>query len=303
MTTLNADALDVDFPLAFLILAHGSFGQLERLVRRLSPAGADTVVVHIDAKVPDDDFGRVRESLGRISPNVLFSERVRSDWGGFALVEAAGKLIDALERSGRSYRYASLLSGKDYPIKPVGALRSFLARHDRQEFIECFDFFLEPFFVRGIRSERVDYRWPFTVERFGAHVFKLWSMLQGLADVRRVPPRGMRLVAGSQWWTLSREALSEARRFMEDPQRDAFFRTTFVPDELVFSTALANSSLADRISGRNLRCITWLPSGTPRAFLPSDFARLAASDAFFARKVDATIAPDLIDKIDAELLV
>ena len=100
------------FPLAFILLAHDNWPHLQQLVKYFAADPADTLVIHIDGRVPNVVFERVKQQLGR--PNVLFSNRLKCHWGHFSLVEATLAGIQTLAASGRPFRYASLLSGVEH---------------------------------------------------------------------------------------------------------------------------------------------------------------------------------------------
>jgi hypothetical protein len=109
---------------------------------------------------------------------------------------------------------------------------------------------------------------------------------------------------GSQWWTLSREALKYIDRMRrEDRRLIGALGRSFIADEAFVQTILANSPFASKINQDDLRFAIWdrpkppYPATLTRADLPL----LAASDKHFARKFDFYDNPALADEIDATL--
>jgi hypothetical protein len=289
-----------DFPLAFLILAHDNWPHLERLVARLAADPDDTVVIHIDGRVPNVVFDRVRRRIGRA--NVRFCARVQCHWGHYSLVEAALIAMDSLAGSGRGYRYASLISGVDYPIKPIAAFRKFLARSQGQEFIEAYNMYFERWVHSGPYTERFEYTYPFPRFAYHRHLFRMWERFQAKRDIRRSMPRGFVPFSGSQWWTLTREGVDAVLAAVRDDALVRFYRKTLVPDEMMMQTILMNSERRSDVAHRNLRHIVWVGSGTPHTFIEADFEELAKADGFLARKITVSGSSALVRRIDAYLL-
>ena len=61
--------------------------------------------------------------------------RVRVHWGDYSVVEATLRLIREALRRPEGYDRLVLLSGADYPIRPLEDLRDHLAAHPEDEFI------------------------------------------------------------------------------------------------------------------------------------------------------------------------
>jgi hypothetical protein len=81
-----------------------------------------------------------------------------------------------------------------------------------------------------------------------------------------------------------------------------FFEHAFIPDELFFQTVLMNSAHAESIVDDNLRYIDWAAHPGPKILREEDLPRLLVSDKLFARKFDATVDADVLDRLDEHLL-
>ncbi len=275
---------------AYVILAHQLPEQLVRLVRRLNTPGA-LFLVHINRRSDDAVYRAAQAGLSDLD-NVVFLRRHKLYWGGFGHVRATLEGLDELHRRSAQFDYVALLTGQDYPIKPVSEIeraleqsggRSFMA-HDR----------LPGGLADGM--ERITY-WH--SRRIG--VPRGWHLR---LPIRRRFPQQMVPWGGSAYWWLSREAIEYVRRWIaEHPGSFRFFQHVDVPDEILFHTILLNSPLRDSIVNDELRHIDWTRQPKPAIFRADDLETLRRSPKLMARKFDTTVDAEILDLIDGELLV
>lgn len=268
-----------------LVLAHHLPEQLGRLVARVR-ADADLVVLHLDARA---DASAYLERAG--APDVLLQRRrLRTAWGSPAAVLAPLLGVEEALAAGAAPSHFTQLTGQDYPIKPGGALRRFLAGHEGRSFIRHVPL---PAPGPGNGLEAVERR----------HVRLPGGRSVALPGRRRVP-RGHVPHKGSTSWTLAREHAEWLLRLIrDDPRYLRFWNRTRSPDELFFPTALANSPHRDALASRNLHEIDWSAGGAhPATVTGAQLPRLRASPAFFTRKVDPRVDAAVLDAIDHELL-
>lgn len=276
--------------IAYVILAHQLPEQLVRLVRRLNTPGA-MFLVHIDRRADEAVDRTARAGLAELE-NVVFLRRHALYWGGFGHVRATIEGLDELYRRAAPFDYVALLTGQDYPIKPVSAIertleqpggKSFMA-HDR----------LPGGWVDGM--ERITH-WH--SRRIG--VPRGWHLRLPL---RRSLPLGLVPYGGSSYWWLSREAVDYVRRFLaEQPGFYRFFRHVDIPDEIIFHTILMNSPLRETIVNDELRYVDWTRQPLPAVFGAGDLELLRRSPKLLARKFDLRVDSEIFDLIDHELLV
>ena len=177
--------------------------------------------------------------------------------------------------------YAILLSGACLPCRPVATLERYLAENAGREFIESED---ETWVTGGWRDER----WRFW------HVFDhktqnlaehLSARLQTALGVRRRFPEGAEPRFGSQWWALSwpvcQAILADVRR---NPKRLGFFRTVWIPDEMVFQTYVHALVPKAAIAGFGLTHFQFTNLGKPVVFHDDHEAYVRSLERFFVRK-------------------
>lgn len=209
-----------------------------------------------------------------------------------------------------------LISGQDYPIKPVPEIEQALAAADVDAFIEtraCDG----PGPGVGIDefNRRYHFQWrrlPFGHSRL---VSAVASRLPAIL-VRELPtgtwigvrPRRspftpeLRCYTGCDWLTLSRTAVQAVDRFTRSrPDVLRYYRHTLIPTESFIQTILANDS-AVRTSGDCRRFLQFEPGAPgPRILGLQDLDVILSSTADFARKFDETVDVAVLDELDRRI--
>lgn len=271
---------------AFVVMAHTDPQMCHRLVSRLADHGQ--VHVNVNALVDPTPFAASLALSRPLEP----AARVR--WGAWSLVEAALRLAAQALRD-PSVEQVTWLSGQHYPLRhpaeivaapPVDRIRLWKA----------------PDASVG-KPE-----WRFRTRALGSlgpesRVGQLTS-----ATLRRVAPlryeRALgphQLYAGTAWWSLTRETLSEMLAWIdrEDAVR-RYFAKLVISDESVFHTAIGAvlTERAERagVQGVDPRELTqgattfvrWASNAHPEP-LDAESIRAAAREGWwFARKFDST---------------
>jgi hypothetical protein len=132
---------------------------------------------------------------------------------------------------------------------------------------------------------RVQYYW--LSEKVGSKIAGLIYLLQKGLGIKRKLLAGIELYGGSQWWTLSKEALQYiVKHGMTGSTYYKHFRHTLCPDEIYFQTLLLNSPLREKLVNDNLRYIDWNTGPQwPRMLDETDYEAIIASGKLFARKI------------------
>ncbi len=275
---------------AYLILAHTAPQQILRAIDRLRAPGA-IFVVHIDARADN----AVHTALaGR--PDVHLAPRARCYWGTYGIVQATLNCIRTLLALGQPFDYAILLSGQDYPIKPPAAIAGFLTEHHGTQFAEAFPLDQPNRWTgQGGPFQAIARVRQYTVT-FRSKTFHV--------PVQRRFYGGWKPYGGSQWWGLTREAILWLAEYLtHNPGLARYYRHTFIPDESMIQTMLANSPFAASLSAQPIHYIDWLRPNPkyPRTLDQEDFDRLQAAPELFARKLNQDQSRELLDRIDREL--
>lgn len=281
--------------LAYLILAHGNYRHLERLINAMDGEGAH-FFIHIDAKSPLPDFP--------VGDNVHFiPNRVKVTWANFSQVEATLKMMRAAQAVNPDYYL--LISGADYPIRPTQFLLDKL--NEGGQFIN---------FVKGPvlhKSPTRVTRYHFSVERRNPGILdKIWLLAEKVLArvyVRKFPFGEP--CYGSTWWALSRDCVHYILdKLDKNPAWLAFYRHTLAPDEGLFQTLISQSPFAGEVK-TNLTYTEWVEGEASPATLGHSHVDLYKKQTefegtygpytpFFARKFDDASA-DVIERIEGEL--
>ena len=262
--------------------------QVDRLVRAL--AGDTTrFLVHVDKKTSDQAFDDLVRASSDV-PSVSFLDRHTCHYGGFGHVRATLKGIDHLVRGRAPFDYAVLLTGQDYPIKPVADIHAFFERHEGASFMAHRPL-PSPYWSPRGGLDRIEYR----------H-FRLRGRHLRLPGKRTFPPR-LRPFGGGAYWCLSRACIEYVSAFVaRRPDVVRFFTRVDVPDETFFQTIVMNSHLAETVVDDNLRYIDWSRGVRPANLGLGDLEELRRTPKLYARKFDITHDAAVLDAIDRELL-
>ena len=281
--------------IAYLILGHTAPLQIVRMIERLRAPG-NTFVVHIDARVAGEVSDPIADYAATVE-DVFFAPRESCYWGTYGIVAATFGAMRMLSGCGREFDYAVLLSGQDYPIKPADEIAAFFEGLGGAELIEAFPLDAPNRWTpQGGRFQALArvLHWTFSFRSKTLHV-----------PVRRRFPLGWRPHGGSQWWCLTRGAVEWIlATLQEKPGLARYFKYTFIPDEAMIQTMVANSPFAGRVSARQVHYIDWERPNPkyPRTLDDEDFDRLAGAPELFARKMNAEASAGLMDRVDGELL-
>lgn len=276
--------------IAHLILVHSKPMQLDRLVKRLTHKN-DVVFIHVDRKSNHTDFDFVLHN----QKNIFFvKDRVDVKWGSYTMVQATINGFKEIIASGLNIDYVNLLSGQDYPLKPIADFNDFLIKNPGKAFMHCLD----------IENEWTEAKFRVQEYNFNDWEFPGKYRLQQLINFfmpKRTMPEGMVAVGRSQWFTISlKHVVFIVNRLEASTHLVRFFKLTWASDEFVFQTLLFNSNFKKDIVGNNLRYIDWSEGlENPKILTKIDFNAMMESGAFFARKFKEN--DEVLDMIDEKI--
>lgn len=304
--------------IAYLVIAHSQPGHLERLINRLYHP-ADHFFVLIDGKQPAGPFFRGLKHY----PNVHFlTDRIPIYWVGIGTVEAELILFREALRQGPFVQYV-LLSGADYPIKPLAYIRNFLLNETRN-FIPVHGRVHpggpSPFSERFTRyhflnNDYLNPRGKYRNHRFFGRVRRFLEKY----PIPRNVPGTRQIYQGPTWVSLTQPFVEYVLKTVAArPGIVSFYRHTYCPDEMFLPSLIKDSPFAETnyfdferpMEGRNWLGLFYTDWHTPDVALPkildaTDLEPLRESHphALFARKFDEKTSADLLNRIDEQLLV
>lgn len=298
----------------YLILAHIDPEQLNRLVMALNEDSS--IFIHVDAQ------SDIRPFIEFDYPDRVefIEERMRVSWAGINMVKATLNLIQSALRKGSDYSHLVLLSGLDFPIKPVSLVKDVLNNNPTKEFIRFINVNDSPeHYLKMYRS--LSFKNPFFpivpipyldqgVEFLDKSIRKTLGILA--RPYKKTPLKDITPCFGSQWWAITPSCAQYILDYVkEHPEFFQYFKTAFSPDEYFFHTIIGNSPFLKNSDGfqkyegrgtykmANLHVIH--PSLT-KIYTIRDFNELKNSDKYFVRKITTRDSQDLVGKIKNKLL-
>lgn len=276
--------------IACIIIAHKEPKQIERLIKKYSHLPFD-FYLHIDKKIRQEPF----DYLASI-PNVQFiKNRIRVRWASYSFLIAILNGLKQVLGSGIPYNFISIMSGQDYPIKPVKDMYQILEKNPGKNFI-CYEEDGEWWRHAITRINR----YHFTNFGFRGR-YRIQFFLNALLPARKFPlpyklyggPRAMCM-------TLSSECASYVANFIESNKKlRRFIRFTWGPDEFVIPTLVMNSKFKPTVVNDNFYYIDWSKGGpNPKTLTTEDFHSLLQSDKMLARKFDIKQDAVILDMLD-----
>lgn len=287
---------------AILITAYKNYHHLEDLVNFFD--GSFNIYIHIDKKSSIS-----KENLNKLSSKErvqYVSQQYKINWGGINHLKAILELTKEAVNN-KENKYFHLITGHDYPIKPLEEFSQFFEKNKGNDFMEYHTLPYSSWPENGMdRLSRYN-MYDLLDGRTGLNerLIKGFSKLQKEVGFKRsfskdFPP----LFGGSTYWSLKRESLEYVFQYMNDhPKYLKRFKYSFCSEEIFFQTILLNSPMKETILNNNMRFIIWEErNGNFPANLDfSDYENIKNSDALFARKFEYPVSESLLNKIKADI--
>lgn len=298
----------------FLVYTFKDPALLARVVDRLAP---HRVIVHVDRKVDERPF---RDAVAPARERVEFVEdRVLVNWAGWSQQVAIRRLVARALARARDDEYVVMLSGSDYPLRPVEELERFLAAAPGGQHLKAFDIAASGSAHYRAEIERKHFR--------DLPVLRRWTprprvrrarnaLIRGLELVARVlpprtPPAGIRPAHGGTHFALTAACVRELESAVTPEIERYFARGVFCPEESFYHSLLAGG-VGRRwgwepvpFEGRGQHQYANLHHIEPaleKVYTAQDWDEVRTIDRFFLRKVQSVPSAGLLDRIDTELL-
>jgi hypothetical protein len=270
--------------LGFIILAHNHPEAVRRLANILATDG-DLVVIHFDSSASPADLLAVQQIAAERPDQIRVISKIHCVWGEWSLVDAVLLALQEFKKMPSPPDYVHLMSGADYPIRPIADLKEFLRIYPNQDFIECCDISQKSWIKGGLEKERFLFYFPFNFRTHRKTFDRLVRWHRKL-KIRRRMPLGLKPHMGSQWWTLRWPTCERVLNFTaSNPTVPKFFKTTWIPDESYFQTLIAALVPKNEIANLQLIFHHLTSSGRPYVFYNDHLSIIRRLPHFFIRKV------------------
>ncbi len=291
---------------AILIIAHKNFEHLLRLIKYFD--GACDLYIHVDKKslFTKDEIVELKNSKG---VRAVY-QKYHLNWGSFNILRTEIFLLKEAVRD-REHKFYHLISGQDYPLKPLSHFLDFFENTEDKGFVNCrhlphpdtddntfhrlqFHYLMNFFDFKTEKGQKIIYKIMETQKRFGLK--------------RNIPKQFWHLYCGSAWFSID-EDVAKYLLFYTKYKPFFYYRmyTTFVPEEAYVSTVLLNSYLGNEIVwNNNCREILWNRDkdiSSPQDATLNDLKKIISrKESFFARKFDSVKSSEVIELLDKHSL-
>lgn len=279
--------------LAYLISTFKEPERVVRLVHRIAEK-QDFVYVHLDKKVGAQKISSWQSHIEKNCEN--FNIKVTSttvvNWASFGLTESTLKAMEYF--SDFDYEYFINLSGDCYPLKSKEKIKEDLSGK-KTGFMNYWKMPYEHWYKGGM--ERIENN--FIPIRYPKYPYVKFLRIPRL---RKRLPCKLEPYGGTNWFCLPKEQVDYMTDYVQkNPDINKFFRTTFAPGEVFFTTIMLNSPFNDRIVNDDKRLINWVEGtypGNPGIYTVKHYPELIKSDKLFARKFSTKIDSRILDLLD-----
>lgn len=278
---------------AFLMQCHKNPEQINLLLEALNHPMVD-VFVHVDKKSQ-----AIKDKITQRAGVYILPEQqcVDVQWAQYSQVEATLQLLRAAVNRG-GYSHYWLISGQDYPLRPMDNILDFLEANQEANFIECSQ--IKPF------NKRNDVYFPNSVigRKLWQKVLKnLWIYGTGgwnktFPIFKRKAPDDFKYWFGSQWWCLNSTTAQWIIDYLnEHTEYEKFFEHSLCSDECFFQTLVMNSPFANTTKPY-LHYIKWKKGkSSPRTLTTIDYEELKKTEKIIARKFDIDVDTEIIERL------
>ena len=287
---------------AILIMAHKEVEHLCQLVSYFTQAC--DVFIHMDKKknLTPQELATIK---GHKQVKFL-SQKYVVNWGGTSVLDCELFLLQkAMEESDADYFH--LISGQDYPTRPLQEFLHFFEQNADKEFLQYIS--LPHPNWEDCTFRRLQYFYPYDQAPLQPNP-RQWVQQQVRQQVARgikrpIPDEFDHLYGSSQWFSISRKGVSTLLEYTRNhPSLYRRMWMTFAPEECYVATVLVNLLEKDSIVPSNLRFIRWQKeNGNRPANLGKEhFHFLLEQEYFFARKMERPYCEELLPLVNKYLL-
>lgn len=298
--------------IAYIILAHKNFDQLNRLIDRLSDEDV-RFFIHI-SKTSKWQFYEQSYRALKSKSNCQFVKREKVYWGDFSLVQAILNGIKAVCSHDTNFDFTVILSGQDYPLKSSQKIKSEFEKYRGKQLLEYFTLPYDGWGKKG-GMERFqkyhfwfknnNYRFPPTSSK-GVFFDFLIQIISIFLGEERSLPYNLKPYGGATWSVFSLECIEYISNFVdskEGKRLKRYFRYTWGSCEMFFQTVIMNSQIAETVIWHYLSYCEFPEEkgGHTRIFTSEDSERLLSTKCLFARKFDMDVDSEILDIIDRSI--
>ncbi len=276
---------------ALLVLSHKPMPYIKLLAQKNKSVN---IYIHIDKKIELESIASDFDGLANVT---FINDRITVHWAGYSMIKATLNLINAA-LSNHENKIFHLLSADDVLLQNFDDINK-TWQHGNAEAIYLDSKISLPHRYR-LRFNTIHADTPYQRHPLG----KALTITLKLLD--KIIPASMKTPSlfGSQWFSIKRPQLQLLMNSITE-EDCAFFSKKLCPDEHFFQYISARvPELSHNLAENNQRYIIFDRNqnrGASPIFLSLDQLKVAQKQgAWFARKIDATLAKDALSLINKE---
>ena len=310
---------------AILIIAHKNLEQLIRLLSVLQDDDFD-IYIHLDKKWQVSD-GDIKKLINAGENITVLGTRYSGYLDTWSLCKITLELVKEALRKKKNYSYFLLLSGQDYPIKPMSYIKNTLETLYPKPLIDVTPMAKDNWIYSGFKWIRFHPYYRLVEKITDVEVIRKLMLMPAYgiqfiitlflkSPYQRLKNENCSLYGGSAWWILPVEIINLC---LEEYEKNSKIVRTFkmknTPEETFFQTMTMRSRLKDQVNVNDpyeilQNCMTYAyffddehePTGHPYILTERNYEMLKQRKEFFARKFDITIDDKILDLIEQNML-
>lgn len=254
--------------------------------------------IHIDKKCTEDITFLQNDT------RVHVYRKYRIEWGGSNHIFAILLLMKEAYRIGK-YGFYHLITGSDFPIKPLSEFKAYFENHRNDNFIEYFQLPQVNWGYDGGYNRICYYSLALNLFDFrgkwGGINHNIVRIQKALKLKRSFKFFGEKLWGGGTYWSLGTSGMESVLFYLaKNPKYIKRFKYTAVGEEIFFQTILLNE-LELKPLNNSLRYIIWSGDDVgPQTLTIKDFESVLQSNSFFARKFESEKSIELMKVLVAQ---
>lgn len=296
--------------IAYLISAYTDPDQLNNLINKLDDK--DTrFFIHIDKKVSIKPFLDV---ISKYPHAKIIKKQILVQWGGFGQVLYQKAMLEEMIYSRILFDRVFIISAQDYPLIPNKEIENELSKNIEKEYITGFNLTKS-----GNKSQLKNICWYHFFRDLPVKSDTLKKFFSGGARlILRVLPfrKKTYLSINSSHWDIYKSSsymclTFECAKFVYEQlctnkKINSYFRTSYIPEEMVIPTIIFNSVYAKKATlieeSNNLQAISAITyfqyDKAIKVYTLNDYEELKHCNKMFARKFSSKLSKTLMDKLN-----
>lgn len=268
--------------IAILILAHKNREQLDYLISFFQHPSF-RVYLHLDRNAVFT-YDELESDFTPLVPNYACS------WGGYGVTKATFDLLKIALNDHNDYYL--LISGQDFPIKPLGDILSFFKQNDGKSYMHIIPFPGDYFGATDDqgrkRLSQIHYSYNDSKNVLTRLKFSIIARIRKFQKLYKILifPVPAKLYGGENWFNLHK---SKAESLLVEYQKSKLLRLrmsiSLLAEEILPHTLIMRTCYDGTFVNNSLRYTVWKhPANHPEILKIRDFKKIKNSEALFARK-------------------